>query len=275
MIRSFPALAALILTGFGLLLAGCSAVEEATRQATESAVEQAVEREMSALIAGYTEPMLYQLAHTQVFHLGGYGLHHDDFEEGQGATWQVESVDDDEMSSYTAERALLERLDDGTSWWYLKYTPEDADPVEYEVRIDPNQEAREMYLRDPESGDIRHHEFRHDEAEMEETAEGEETLDEAGYRTDYRRLSTEEWSEYREEQVTLQVGAGTFDADLLLYTADDPDEDAHSAEYRWWVTEDVPGHLIQYEFSDTERDSQLRGEMTDLRDGYVSTLRSG
>jgi len=254
-------------------LNGCGTVQEAARQAAGDAVGTAIERELASQIAGYTDVMLYQLAHTQVFHLGGYGFYPDNFSEGEGATWDLETRDGDETMTLVAERALLERLDDGTSWWYLRYHPEDQDPLEYEIRLDGDMRAHEMYFRDPESGEIQHHTFAHTAAERTEADEGEENLEEAGFRTDYRHLDQDAWGDYREERVTLTIGGRSFDADLLTYTATDPDHEDRSATYRWWVNETVPGHLLRYEFSDDE-DARLEGRMTAMRDDYQPKLRT-
>ncbi len=253
------------------MLNGCAAVEQAAREATGDAIGSAIEREIASQIAGYTDVMLYQLAHTQIFHLGGYGFYQDNFAEGEGATWDLETRDGDETMSLTAERALLQRLDDGTSWWYLRYQAEDQDALEYEIRMDADMRAHEMYFRDPESGDIRYHEFAHTAAEQAEAEEGEESLEDAGFRTDYRQLDQNEWADFREERVTIQIAGRSYDADLLTYTETDPDDEDQTYTFRWWVNEDIPGHLLRYEFSD-EEGGRLEGRMTDMRDDYRSKL---
>lgn len=264
---------ALIAVLLPFTLNGCGTVQEAARQATGRAVGNAVERELTNRISGYTDVMLYRLAQTQVLHLGGYGFYPDNFSEGEGATWQLETGDNDDTFTLTAERALLERLDDGTSWWYLRYQPEDQDPLEYEIRMDRDMRAYEMYFRDPESGNIQQYEFNHTAAEEAEAAEGEASLEEAGFRTNYRQLAQEDWGEYREERVTLTIGGRSVDADLLTYTATDAGDADQAMTYRWWVNESIPGHLLQYEFADDEG-GRLHGMMTDMRDDYRSELRA-
>lgn len=260
-----------LLSALIVVYAGCATVEEAARDAVGSAVGSAVEQRMQSLLAGYTDPMLYQLAYTQAFHLGGFGIDHEAFEEGEGTTWRIEAADEEEVSSFTAERALLSLEDDGTSWWYLRYTPEGGEAYEYEVRIDRELQAREMYLRDPENDEVRHHEFASSGVEADEEQESEEGLEEAGYRTDYHHL--EQWDEYRTDRVSVDTGAGTFDADLLTFTPTD-EEAGESYRYRWWVSEDVPGQLVRFEYEDLEEEGSLHGEMIELRRDYQPRLRS-
>lgn len=257
----------LLFCSVAVLFSSCWTLDRAARTAVDQAVSTAVEREVEAMLAGYTDVMLYQLAYTQMFHMGGFGLHHDEFEEGQGATWRLDTEEDDEVYTFTAERALLERVDDGASWWYLRYDPQDEETLEYEILVDSTLHAKEMYFRDPESGDVRHHVFDFDDREQREMQEGEESLDEAGYHTESYYI--EELEEYRVDQVRVLVGAGTFDADVLRHTGE---EDEDNFEFNWWVTDEVPGQLIQYEYTDHDTGGFTRGELMELRDDYTSTL---
>lgn len=253
-----------------IAVSGCVGVDGMVGDLAGRAVGSAVERRIAGMYAGYTDQMLFQLAYTQVFFLGGYGFGTDDFAEGEGATWHIESRDGSERSSVTAERGLLQRLDNGDSWWYLVYTPEGEEALEYEVLVDRDLQAREMYLRDPETGDIRHHVFEYDESGESEMAAGEEALEDEGYATE--TVYVRNWDEYRQERVTVRVGAGTFEADLLLYEVSD-EETGDVWEYRWWVTEEVPGDLVQYEYRDVTDGGTLRGELVEIRRNYRSQLR--
>ncbi len=256
-----------------LAVAGCSAYEQAVRSAIDDAVGQAISQELGSRLAGYTDVMMWQLAYTQAFYMGGYGFAPGDFEEGQGATWRIEAIDRDDASSFTAERALLKRNDDGSTWWYLNFDADGAEAVEYEVLLSSEFVAREMYVRDPESGEVRHHQFSFDESEREEADRGDESLEEIGYQTSY--YFTEAWDQYRQGSERISTGAGSFDTELLLFTAEDArayadeGEEIHdNMEYRWWVTKDVPGELVRFEYRDPDQDGVLRGELISLRDDY-------
>ncbi len=256
-----------------LTMSGCMTFETGVQSAIDQAVSEAVEREMSAWLAGYTDVMMYQLAYTQVFFIGGYGIDPDMFQEGQGTTWHVTSVDDDESMSYVAERALLKRLEDGSTWWYLTFEGEEMDKITYEILLSPELQAREMYFQDPESGEVRHHEFAHDDTEMDETEEGDETLEAMGYQTGY--YYTEAWDDYREGTESIVVGNRTFQTDVLLFTPEnmeaemEDDYDGEAFEYRWWVSEDVPGHLVKFEYMEEGNDGGFHGELVDTRDDYT------
>jgi hypothetical protein len=145
-------------------LVSCSQVREAAFRGATSAVSEKVEQEVyrgvSSMLAGYSSAMLYQLAYTQAFLVGGYGIGMEDFEEGQGSTWRIEAGDNENRTSFTTERAFLKK---------------------------------------------------------------------------------------------------------------ESDEDI---EMRWWVTEEVPGHLVRYEMRDKKDGGRAFGEMTDLRDGYTPKFAS-
>ncbi len=264
-------------TFFAVLLAlgvtGCMVFEQSVRTAIDGAVSSAVEQELGARLAGYTDVMMYQIAYTQTFFLGGYGFPPDAFEEGQGATWRVESADRDEVSSFTAERALLKRNEDGSTWWYLNFDADDAEPIEFEVLYAADLEAREMYVRNPDTREVRHHRFTYDTEEVAEAEEGDESMEEFGYQTNY--FYAESWDQYRQERETVTTRAGTFETDLLFVSSRDFEEleeyeedESYEVEYRWWVSRDVPGELVRFEYRNLEREGILRGELIELRSDY-------
>ncbi|MGM0674539.1 MAG: hypothetical protein ACQETQ_07595 [Spirochaetota bacterium] len=238
-------------------------VSESVGAAASQPAEQALEQRMSM----WSDEMAFQMAYTQVFFLGGYGAGLDDFEEGEGATWSIVSTDGEEESSFIGERALLRRNDDGTSWWYLRFQSEEGDEqeYEYETRVDEDYTALEVYLRDPETGEIRHQVFDVDEQPQEASGEQDEWED-----PDYDEeevVFDEDWGEYREERVSVTVGAGTYEADKLVYDYTD-EETGDSVEYRWWVTEEVPGQVVLYEWESLGDPGELQGELIEVREDY-------
>ena len=258
--------AAVLITG--MVIASCSQLQEAAYRGATAAVSNEVEQRVylgvSSLISGYTSDMLYQLAYTQAFMVGGYGAGFEDFEEGQGAVWRMETDDGENRVGFTTERALVQKGDDGTSWWYLSYQPDDDDAIEYEIKFNRSMNPIEMYMRNPESGDVEHHVFR--ENEDAETVDGDyDELRDDGFQTAY--FDFEEWEQYREGTETLRVGSNSFDTTIPFYEGTEEEGDEHM-NVRWWVTEDVPGQLIKYEMNDRNEGSRVTGEMLDFRSDY-------
>lgn len=251
------------LTGCGSVMQG---VSSGISSAVSGAVSDEVEREVSGMLTGYTDAMLYQLAYTQAFMVGGYGVEMEDFVEGEGSTWKVESGDGSESHSYTVERALLKKNEDGSSWWYLRYQPEgDDQSIEYEMKMTADFNPMEMYVRDPETGNVEHRVFSYQEQQV-DYDEGEEELEEAGYRTD--SFYIENWEDYREGEESVLVGNYTFNATILHYegTEEENDEDV---SVRWWLAEDAPGELLKYEMISKSEGGKVMGEMIDLRRDYT------
>lgn len=246
-----------------------AAAQEEIGDAVDEAISEAVEARMEEWVAGFTEPMMFHLLYIQVLHMGGFGVGVEDFAEGEGTVWELRMVDQDGNAGppVTGERALLERLDDETDWWYLRYETPEQEPMELEVRMDAALQAHEMYVRDPETGEIQHHEFDHDAAERQERQASEAELDEAGLNTEY--FHVDEWGEYRQDRVSVDVRAGTYDADLLFYV---PPEEEGDYEFRWWVNPEIPGNLVRYHHEDFEEGGELTGELVEHRTDYVRTL---
>lgn len=255
--------------GIAAFLTGCGSVMQGASDGISSAISGAVsaevERGVSGMLAGYTDAMLYQLAYSQAFMVGGYGVELENFAEGEGSTWRVESGDESESHSYTVERALLKKNDDGSSWWYFRYQPEDDEQsIEYEMKMTANLDPMEMYVRDPETGNVEHRVFSHQEQE-EELKEGEEEIEEAGYRTD--SFYIENWEDYREGEESFSVGNYTFSATVLHYEGTE-EEGNEDVSVRWWLAEDAPGELLKYEMINESEGGKVTGEMTDLRRDY-------
>jgi hypothetical protein len=252
-----------LLTACGSVMQGAS---EGISSAISGAVSAEVERGVSSMLAGYTDAMLYQLAYSQAFMVGGYGVELEDFVEGEGSTWRIESSDESESHSYTVERALLKKYEDGSSWWYFRYQPEEDDQsIEYEMKLTSGLNPMEMYVRDPETGNVEHRVFSYNEQE-EELDEGEEEIEEAGFRTE--RYHIENWEDYREREETVSVGNYTFNATVLHYEGSEEEGD-EEVSVRWWLAEDVPGELLKYEMTSKTEDGNIKGEMTDLRRDYT------
>ncbi|MFP4374171.1 MAG: hypothetical protein ACLFPO_07560 [Spirochaetaceae bacterium] len=254
-----------------VLAAGCTSVDGVVSDALGAAVTGTTEQALERSVSRWTDQTAFQMTYMQVFFLGGYGAGFDDFEEGQGATWEITSTDGEEDSSFIGERALLRRNEDGTSWWYLRFDSqeEEDEEFEYEVLVDEEYTALEIYLEDPETGEIRHREFEQD-PEGADAADGDEEWEEPTY-DDEEILFDEDMSEYRRERVTVTVEAGTYETDLLVYEYSE-EETGDSVEYRWWTTEEVPGDVVLYEWEDTaEAESgMLRGELIEVRSGYTT-----
>jgi hypothetical protein len=254
--------------GAALFITSCAQIREAAYTGATSAVsdrvEQEVYREVSGLLAGYSSMMLYQLAYTQAFMVGGYMIGTEDFAEGQGATWSLEAGDEDDFVRYTTERALLKRDDDGSSWWYLRYQPEEDSAIEYEIKMNRAMEPLEMYMLNPETGEVEHHTFDF-ENYQDEYEESYDQLDEDGFETAYYDL--DDWEEYKEGTEMLRIGSRDFETTVLFYEGT-PEQGDEEGEVRWWLTKEVPGHLVKYEMHDRAGGGVARGEMTDLREDY-------
>jgi hypothetical protein len=242
---------------------GCGTLDSVMSDAFGAALARPTEAMMGRLMSGWTDAMMFQLTYLQVFLLGGYGVGLEDFNEGEGVTWEVVSADGTDRSVFIAERALLRRNPDNTAWWYLGYqTTEDGKQVklEYEARLDSEHRALEIYLRDPETGQIRHHVLDQPDAAP------DEQWDELEYEDDHV-VWDEDIEQLRRERVRITVRAGTFDTDYVVYEFVD-EETGERAEYRWWSTDQVPGQLVQYEWVGTANDGTVRGELIEIRRDY-------
>ena len=205
--------------------------------------------------------MLFNVAYFQVLFLGGHDPSFDDFREGQGVTWEITGGDESDESFFTAERALLIRNSDGTSWWFLGYQSEE-DALEYEVLMDDEYVPLEFVWRDADSGKTMRHTFDYGEEDEPMTTEEESVVYSDEFGDDYSRGT---------ERITVR--SGTYRAEHVAYEISDAETNAR-LEYHWWLVDEVPGDLVKYEYRqfDDGEESMISGELVAVDDGYVTRL---
>jgi len=255
------------------LASGCAVMDGALNQAIGGAMEKQTQQMMSGLYA-FDDVMLFNFAYMQVFFVGGFGSGISDYEESQGTVWKVETNDSGENSGFNAERALLKKLPDGNSWWYLRYESE-GDNLEYEVLLDKDYQPLEMYYRSSEDPTIQHHVFEQDQTAS-SSGEGEDLTPEEQQQLENAGANTyvytgDESGQYKKDRVTVSVGAGTYQADYLVYT-DTDEETGETVEYHWWTTKEVPGDLVKYDWINSGNGSEVTGELVSVKKGYTSRL---
>jgi len=212
-------------------------------------------------LAALENVMLFNVAYLQVIFLGGPDPAFDDFREGEGVTWEITGGDENDDSSFIAERALLKRHSDGTSWWYLGYDAEE-DTLEYEVLMDDEYVPIEIVWRDGDSGQTMRYTFDYGEEDAPPPTEEDAVV--------YSDEIPDENSLGRER---ITVGSGTYTAEHVAYGFNDAESDAR-LEYHWWLVDDVPGDLVKYEYRqfDGGEESMISGELVATDDGYVTRL---
>jgi len=270
-----------------LVLSSCSSMVESIGK-LDSAVDRTKARANQAAldavgVGAMEDAMVASMVYAQVFFAGGFAYGYEDFEEGEGVIWKLTSTDESGSESMEAERALLKRTADNNEWWLLSYSEPEGESFLSEALLDPDYSIVKFRYMDPETEKIREWvpetdeeaaaEETQDEAEAEETAyAGEEAL----FRGDYEN--------YIVGQETVRVGAGTYTADHVLiedtYTIyTDEEETEENAEtyqviYEWWISDDVPGQIVKYEWQNVTEKISLKGELVSFKKGYTTQLES-
>jgi hypothetical protein len=263
------------------LAAGCSSLT-GTLASTTGLVDQTKARinqaAMDAIGLGDLEDaVLASLIYSQVFFAGGYGSGYDDFDEGEGVTWDVTFRDEDGSEIVRIERALLRRNNDGTAWWLLRYAAEDEEDFLSEAMIGDEYDLLKFRYLDPETNTLREWVPAEEEeadtvAEEADDETEEEPVDVGFYQGAY--------DEYMVGSERITVPAGTYQADHILiedtYTEDNGDgtTTSYSVTYEWWINEEVPGDLVKYSWNNTTDSLSISGELVSTRKGYTTELDS-
>lgn len=235
----------------------------ANNTVAEPAPATGTEPGMSVLgkMAAMQQLVAFNFVYLQVIFIGGFDPGFDDFSEGEGITWKISSGTTDE-DTFTAERALLKRNPDGTSWWFLGYGDKEQS-LDYEILMDTDYAPLQLRWKDPDSGNIAEHTFTRDE---------EQSVSSADQSTVYSEDTADEISRGT-ERVTVE--AGTYSAEHLVYEFTDPNT-SDTLEYHWWVASEVPGDLVKYRYVSTSGGDQdtLNGELVDVHRGYTTRFGS-
>ena len=280
----FGSIAALFVVA--ALLSSCTGIVDAIdkgKQKVSGAAERAV---MDATgLAAMQDAMVASIVYSYAFFAGGYMPGYDDFAEGEGVVWRLTVTDEDGTESVDIERALLKRLPDGKEWWFLSYSTEEEEMVS-EALLDENYEIQVFRYRDTETGQINEWipEAEAEAAEAEE-AEGEEEVEEAP------EFYEGNWQDNIVGTEQVEVPAGTFTADHVVVNmeyeaatgeaegneaedSESADTEMHEVRYEWWISEDAPGNLVKYRWTDSAEEGEYLGELIDHGTGYSTQLES-
>ncbi|MEE8440682.1 MAG: hypothetical protein V3S41_03100 [Spirochaetia bacterium] len=268
--RRFAAVIASALVAFGALtISGCastlSAVSQLIDETVGAAIGETVDAETGEArgglggLAALENVMLFNVAYMQVLFLGGHDPGFDDFREGDGVTFEITGGEEGDESSFTAERGLLKRNSDGTSWWFLGYQSGE-DVLEYEVLMDNEYVPLEIVWRDGDSRETMRHTFDYGEEEEQPPTEEESVV-----------YSDEFYDEYSRGNERITVRSGSYRAEHVAYEIEDTETGAR-LEYHWWLVDEVPGDLVKYEYRqfDEGGETMISGELVAVDDGYMT-----
>ncbi|MEA1911800.1 MAG: hypothetical protein U9N32_09040, partial [Spirochaetota bacterium] len=158
--------------------------------------------------------------------------------------------DNDEL---IISKALLKVNSDESRWWKIKFES-GSDKIIYEFLIDKNYNLLKLRFIDEDSGDIREYIASPEELEAYSTA-------------DMRSVEDYEYEDWKTETVNIKTDAGTFTADHLIYPVDET-----GVNYQWWISNEVPGKMIRYEWKDSEE--TMTGELIKISNGNKTDLNS-
>lgn len=243
------------------LLAGCASVDpmSALNSATNSAgsaagrvigeaIGEAVVRRYTPQFTQFYTGYLMQMA----FNSQGYALTNGtrDYQPGEYTEWAIVANDDD-VPENSMRRALLQRLDKGQEWWQVVYDDNASDDtIIMEALFSANQEQMlRLRTRFPD-----------------EDAPQEMPVNEQNYQPP-RVLTRESIEGATEGRETIQVPAGTFEATRVRFGT-------VGAQEVWWLSDRVPGGVIQHQVSSNRAGSTNEDTEGMPTDAYTMQLQS-
>ncbi|MDC7219979.1 MAG: hypothetical protein PQJ59_08570 [Spirochaetales bacterium] len=240
----------LLIAALLTIFASCTSISESINNAVSS-IEDSVNAGKKALSDAAMASSGMAL-YAQVFMAGGYMAEDHNFKEGEGVEFHVEVTTEGNKTTYTSQKALLKETAEG-NWWALSSQDSEENLMEAEILMSEEMDILVMRYR-TEEGEIM--EWIPEQGEEIEEEEDPEDLD-------YSSLS-KGWE-------TITVMAGKFKAERF-YVEDDSEGTLSTQE--WWMTEDVPGEMVKYIYTNQKEGSLAEGELKAITKGNVTQMDS-
>lgn len=191
----------------------------------------------------FTFSSLYALAAFS----GGYLPSDETFEPGDGVVIEQRYVDDGEVQMITLFRALLH--DGGESqWWRFEFDVDD-ESFAFEAEIDGDGEILLIRYQERTTGEVMLH----------------EPVDPSRFEAFRER----EMVRSEEEMAALVVGQGRVTVEAGTFTTDRLESAEEGYVFTWWLSNDVPGRMVQFE-GEQEEGERFSGELIEIVRGYDS-----
>ena len=203
----------------------------------------------------------------RVFSVGGIYLDYNTLEEGQGVVWNHSYTDESEGLEYTTEVALLKKLDNGDSWWYIAMTDE-GELLEYEGLLD--SQLRVKRIRYSEDGKTKEYVFPVPTSASEEGGSLAGIDAYGGFSTLGMTFTMEALADFAQGTETVRVPAGTWRATKSVYEYGSSDQ---LISYNWYYTLEVPGQLIKYDHRHGD-EMRSNGELQSVGRNYKTKFGS-
>lgn len=223
--------AAAVILLLSVTLTGCFGLFRSVEKSIESATEQMIgdrivpsgpipaagTAEWNAFMVRRAE-FLFGRAYT----VGGYWPVEEAYEPGQWTRFRYETAEQD-VPALEIQRTFVRETNEGLEWWRVEGHQEEMSWA-YEGLLDPEQDQiLRLRARDP-NGDVR---------EIPVT-------EEQSFYPRQQTLTEESVAGATTGEEAVETPAGTFTADRVEY------EQIGSGEAVWWLTDAVPGRIVQY-----------------------------
>lgn len=218
-----------------------------------------------SLQAGAMQAAFAQVFST-VFCIGGLYPDYSTLKEGQGVVWLQSYADESEKTQTTTELALLKKLDNGDSWWYICMDDEEG-KLEYEGLLD--SQMRVKRIRYKEDGETEEYVFPTPTSASENNSSFM-GLGLGGISSLGMNFTMETVGDFVQGEETVKVPAGTWKAKKSVYEYGSSKD---LTSFNWFCTDEVPGLLIKYEHN-YGADLSSKGDLQSLKDGYKTKMDS-
>lgn len=214
---------------------------------------------VSSAVNMYTQSA-FTLAFNRAFWVGGlYPDYVNSLKEGQLISWKQT---DSENEIINTELALLKKLPNGDSWWYISYSDDD-DKLEFEALVNSNMELKKITYYDEEKKSYEDYNF------ATPTNANSEANAYAGY--GLMPIDIDNMGDYAKGKESIRVPAGRFDCEKIVYEYGSSKE---LTSMIWWLSSSVPGQIVKYTYTNASDDNTIEGELIAIKQGITTKFKS-
>lgn len=206
----------------------------------------------------------FEQVFSTVFYIGGIYPDYTKMNSGEGLKWKHKYTDNSEKYELTTEFALLKKLENEDSWWYICMINEEG-KMEYECLFDSQMNVKK--IRYEENNNIEEYIFPIPSSPQKSSSSYINLMNTTSLGLNFNMDLILEYNQGSED---IKIPAGSYNVTKCIYEYGSSKE---LTSFKWYLSKDIPGELIKYNHKYGDNVLQ-EGELQSFKDDYKTKFNS-